>query len=53
MRAIELEAIVEQRSIRVPETIQDGTHLRLLLLMEDSATKSAVDGEDLSVDWPV
>jgi hypothetical protein len=47
MRAIELEATVEQHSIRVPDTIQDGTHLRVLLLMEDSPTKSAVDGDDL------
>ncbi|NEX15875.1 MAG: hypothetical protein C1943_04345 [Halochromatium sp.] len=47
MRAIELEATVEQHRIRVPETIQDGTHLRVLLLMEDSPTKSAVDGDDL------
>ncbi|MCF7977229.1 MAG: hypothetical protein K9L82_04325 [Chromatiaceae bacterium] len=47
MRAIELEATVEQHRIRVPDTIQDGTHLRVLLLMEDNPTKSAVDGEDL------
>lgn len=47
MRAIELEATVEQHRIRVPDTVQDGTHLRVLLLMEDSPTTSAVDGDDL------
>ncbi|MBK1725033.1 hypothetical protein [Thiocystis violacea] len=35
MRAIELEATVEQHRIRLPESIPDGTHLRVLLLLED------------------
>jgi hypothetical protein len=35
MRAIELEATVEHHTIRLPETIPDGTHLRVLLLMDD------------------
>ena len=46
MQAIELEATVEQHRIRVPETIQDGTHLRVLLLMDDPPTKaSRADGD--------
>jgi hypothetical protein len=47
MKAIELEATVEQHSIRVPETIQDGTRLRVLLLMEDQPANAASDGDDL------
>ncbi len=47
MQAIELEATVEQHSIRVPETIQDGAHLRVLLLMDDPPAPAASDGDDL------
>ena len=36
MRAIELEATVEQHAIRLPESIPDGTQLRVLLLFEDA-----------------
>jgi hypothetical protein len=46
MRAIELEATVEHHAIRLPETIPDGTHLRVLLLMDDRP-RSANDGGDL------
>lgn len=46
MRAIELEATVEQHAIRLPESIPDGTQLRVLLLLEDSPEPSA-DAADL------
>jgi hypothetical protein len=46
MRAIELEATVEHHTIRLPETIPDGTHLRVLLLMDD-LPRPANDGGDL------
>jgi hypothetical protein len=48
MKAIELEATVEKHCIRLPDAIPDGTHLRVLLLMEEtSASASAGDGGDL------
>ncbi|WPL23836.1 hypothetical protein [Thiorhodovibrio frisius] len=47
MQAIELEATVEQHSIRVPETIQDGTHLRVLLLMDDPPANASRTDDDL------
>ncbi|WPL18135.1 hypothetical protein Thiowin_03188 [Thiorhodovibrio winogradskyi] len=47
MQAIELEATVEQHRIRVAEIIQDGTHLRVLLLMDDPPAHAASDGDDL------
>lgn len=46
MRAIEFEATAEQRCIHLPDAIPDGTHLRVLLLMEELAVPSA-KGEDL------
>lgn len=46
MRAIEIEATVEQHRIRVPDVIQDGTHLRVLMLMDDPpATVTGGDDE--------
>jgi hypothetical protein len=47
MRAIELDATVEQHSIRVPDVIQDGTHLRVLLLMDEVSANVPGDGNDL------
>lgn len=47
MKAIELEATVEQHSIRVPDAIQDGTHLRVLLLMDDSRFNAVGDSDEL------
>ena len=47
MRAIELEATVEQHSIRVPDIIRDGTQVRVLLLMDDPPANAAGDGDDL------
>ncbi|UHD18418.1 hypothetical protein [Thiocapsa bogorovii] len=47
MRAIELEATVEQHSIRLPEDIRDGTHLRVLLLIDDPPVSAADNGQDL------
>jgi hypothetical protein len=44
MKAIEIEATVEKHCIRLPDAIPDGTHLRVLLLMDEA---SAVDGGDL------
>ena len=44
MQAIEFEATVEQHTIRVPDHIPDGVALRVLLLVEDSAT-SILTGE--------
>lgn len=41
MRAIEIEATVEQHSIRLPESIPDGTQLRVLLLLEEPPSSSA------------
>lgn len=46
MRAIELEATVEQHSIRLPKTIPDGTHLRVLLLLDDPVSPVS-GGSDL------
>jgi hypothetical protein len=45
MRAIELEATVEQHAIRLPESIPDGTQLRVLLLLEDSPPAPADDAD--------
>ena len=47
MRAIELEATVEQHSIRLPEDIRDGTHLRVLLLIDDPPVDAGGNGHDL------
>ncbi|TVQ86028.1 MAG: hypothetical protein EA400_13960 [Chromatiaceae bacterium] len=41
MKAIELEATVEQHAIRLPDSIPNGTQLRVLLLLEDSAVPSS------------
>ena len=38
MQAIEFEATVEQHTIRVPDHIPDGVTVRVLLLLEDTAT---------------
>ncbi len=46
MKAIEFEATAERNSIRLPDTIPDGTHLRVLLLMDDNPALSA-DEDDL------
>ncbi len=35
MKAIKFEATAERHSIRLPDGIPDGTHLRVLLLMDD------------------
>lgn len=57
MKAIEIEATVEKHCIRLPDAIPDGTHLRVLLLLDDepvSVTKQ--DALDFPVDdlgpWP-
>jgi hypothetical protein len=47
MRAVELEATVEQHSIRLPEDIRDGTHLRVLLLIDDPPVDAAGNGHGL------
>jgi hypothetical protein len=46
MKAIEIEATVEKHCIRLPDAIPDGTHLRVLLLM-DEASAAAADSGDL------
>jgi len=46
MKAIEIEATVEKHCIRLPDGIPDGTHLRVLLLM-DEASAAAADSGDL------
>jgi hypothetical protein len=46
MKAIEIETTVEQHSIRLPESIPDGTRLRVLLLLEEPQISTA-DGDDL------
>lgn len=46
MKAIEFEATADKSSIRLPESIPDGTHLRVLLLMNDTPPPAATD-EDL------
>jgi hypothetical protein len=46
MKAIEIEATVEKHCIRLPDAIPDGTHLRVLLLM-DEASPAAGDSGDL------
>jgi hypothetical protein len=48
MKAIEIEATVEKHCIRLPDAIPDGTHLRVLLLMDEaSAAAAAADSGDL------
>lgn len=46
MKAIEIEATVEKHCIRLPDAIPDGTHLRVLLLMDETSV-SADDTADL------
>ena len=46
MKAIEFEATAEKHCIRLPDAIPDGTHLRVLLLLDDEST-SVTDGADL------
>jgi hypothetical protein len=46
MKAIEIEATVEKHCIRLPDAIPDGTHLRVLLLMDETSA-SADDSGDL------
>jgi hypothetical protein len=46
MKAIEIEATVEKHCIRLPDAIPDGTHLRVLLLM-DEASAAVTDSGDL------
>jgi len=46
MKAIEFETTAEQHCIRLPDTIPDGTHLRVLLLLDDEPA-SVADGGDL------
>ena len=41
MKAIEFETTAEKHCIRLPDAIPDGTHLRVLLLMEDTAAAPA------------
>lgn len=41
MKAIELETTAEKHCIRLPDAIPDGTHLRVLLPMDDTAASSA------------
>jgi hypothetical protein len=36
MKAIEIEATVEKHCVRLPDAIPDGTHLRVLLLMDET-----------------
>ena len=45
MKAIELEATVEHHAIRLPETIPDGTHVRVLVLMDDAPAPPANGGD--------
>ncbi len=45
MKAIEFEAIAEQHCVRLPDGIPDGTHLRVLLLMDDMPAFSTDDGD--------
>jgi hypothetical protein len=46
MKAIEIEATVEKHCIRLPDAIPDGTHVRLLLRMDETSA-SAGEGGDL------
>ena len=45
MKAIEFEATAEHHCIRLPDAIPDGTHLRVLLLMDDASAAAADSGE--------
>ena len=45
MKAIEFETTAEKHSIRLPDAIPDGTHLRVLLLMDDTSASSAGSGD--------
>jgi hypothetical protein len=46
MKAIEVEATVEQHTIRVPTSIPEGSRVRVLFLMEDASGR-ATEGGDL------
>lgn len=46
MKAIEIEATVEKHCIRLPDAIPDGTHLRVLLLMDEASAAAAAAAAD-------
>ncbi len=46
MKAIEFETTAEKHCIRLPEAIPEGSHLRVLLLLDDEPA-SETDGCDL------
>lgn len=43
MQAIEFEATTFQHSIRVPDSVPDGTAVRVLLLVEETSADDAVE----------
>ena len=45
MKAIEIEATVEQHCVRLPDAIPDGTHLRVLLLMDEASAPTGEEGD--------
>ncbi|MGA7980778.1 MAG: hypothetical protein WCA32_11175 [Chromatiaceae bacterium] len=45
MKAIEIEATVEKHCIRLPDAIPDGTHLRVLLLMDETSVSADNSGD--------
>jgi hypothetical protein len=45
MKAIEFETTAEKHCIRLPDAIPDGTHLRVLLLMDDTSVSAASSGD--------
>ena len=45
MKAIEFEARAEKHCIRLPDAIPDGTHLRVLLLLDDEPASAANSGD--------
>jgi len=44
MKAIEFETTAEKHGIRLPDEIPDGTHLRVLLLLDEEPAAAADSG---------
>jgi hypothetical protein len=45
MKAFEFETIADRHTIRLPDSIADGTRLRVLLLVDEPPRQAADDGE--------
>lgn len=46
-KAIEFEATVFQHTIHIPESVPEGAHIRVLLLLEGEPSKAITAGSDV------